>query len=91
MAELFSDQAEALALCIRPEDEVKRLMRLPGIGAWTAQYIAMRALGWTDAFPDTDLGLKKALAPRSRREILELAEMWRPWRAYAAMCLWQVF
>ena len=38
-----------------------------------------------------DVGLKKALAPRSRREILELAEMWRPWRAYAAMCLWQVF
>ena len=91
LAELFSDRAEALALCIRPEDEVKRLMRLPGIGAWTAQYIAMRALGWTDAFPDTDLGLRKALAPRSRREILELAEMWRPWRAYAAMCLWQVF
>ena len=51
-------------------------------------YIAMRAFGWTDAFLETDLGVKKGLAPRSRKEMLELAESWRPWRAYAVMCIW---
>jgi AraC family transcriptional regulator of adaptative response / DNA-3-methyladenine glycosylase II len=74
-------------------DEVREQLRsLPGIGDWTAQYVAMRALGESDAFPAGDLGLRRALAdgsnlPTSRR-VLERAEAWRPWRAYAAMHLW---
>ncbi|HKQ72142.1 MAG TPA: AlkA N-terminal domain-containing protein [Blastocatellia bacterium] len=67
---------------------IERLKQLPGIGEWTAQYIAMRALRWPDAFPHSDLGLRKALGETSPKRILEIAENWRPWRAYALMHLW---
>ena len=62
---------------------------LPGIGPWTAQYVAMRALGEPDAFPSSDLGLLRATGLRSPRQLEAHAEAWRPWRAYAAMYLWQ--
>jgi AraC family transcriptional regulator of adaptative response / DNA-3-methyladenine glycosylase II len=75
-------------LCVHPEAEIKKLMAIPGIGAWTAQYIALRTLGWPDAFPHTDHGVKKALAPLSGKEILAMAEAWRPWRGYATINLW---
>lgn len=71
-----------------PEQTASQLMELPGIGAWTAGYMAMRASGWTDVFLETDHGIKKALAPRKAGEIRELAESWRPWRSYAMMNLW---
>jgi AraC family transcriptional regulator, regulatory protein of adaptative response / DNA-3-methyladenine glycosylase II len=71
-----------------PEIEVKKLMSIPGIGTWTAQYIAMRALGSPDAFPHMDYGVNKALVPRTPKEILALAESWRPWRSYATINLW---
>lgn len=67
---------------------VARLTAIPGIGDWTAQYIAMRALSWPDAFPHTDLGIRKALREDDPKRILGIAENWRPWRAYAAMHLW---
>ncbi len=75
-------------LCVQPEVEIKKLMSIPGIGVWTAQYIAMRAMGWPDAFPHTDHGVKKSLAPLSEGEILAMAEAWRPWRGYATINLW---
>jgi AraC family transcriptional regulator of adaptative response / DNA-3-methyladenine glycosylase II len=65
------------------------LRALPGIGEWTAQYIAMRALSWPDAFPHPDLGVMKALGETVPRRALATAEAWRPWRAYAVMHLWQ--
>ena len=65
-----------------------RLRGLPGIGEWTAQYIAMRSLAWPDAFPHTDLGVMKALGEKDARRVLEAGEAWRPWRAYAVMHLW---
>ena len=68
---------------------VQALKALPGIGEWTAQYIAMRALGARDAFPHTDYGVMKSMAERNPRRVLELAEAWRPWRAYAVMHLWR--
>ncbi len=68
---------------------VARLKELPGIGEWTAQYIAMRALSWPDAFPHTDLGVYKALGTNNPRRVLEIAEAWRPWRAYAVQHLWK--
>lgn len=71
-----------------PEREMKRLQAIPGIGPWTAHYIAMRALAWPDAFPHTDYGVRKALEPRTDKEILSAAEAWRPWRSYATMNLW---
>ena len=66
-----------------------KLQSIPGIGEWTAEYIAMRCLAWPDAFPHSDLGIKKALGTTSKREILEASEQWRPWRSYAAMHLWK--
>jgi len=65
-----------------------RLQEIPGIGSWTAQYVAMRALGEPDAFPTGDLGLLRALELTSPRELEKRAEEWRPWRAYASMVLW---
>ncbi|MDR2945908.1 MAG: helix-turn-helix domain-containing protein [Candidatus Adiutrix sp.] len=73
---------------LSPEAEIKKLRAIPGVGGWTAHYLAMRALGWADAFPHTDYGVKKALAPLSEAEILKTAEAWRPWRAYATINLW---
>lgn len=66
----------------------EQLLGLPGIGPWTASYVAMRALADADAFPEADLGLLKALGMTRPRELLERAEGWRPWRAYAALLLW---
>ena len=65
-----------------------RLRDLPGVGSWTAEYIAMRALGWPDAFPASDLGLRKALGGITARAAEARAEAWRPFRAYAALHLW---
>ncbi|HEX6642272.1 MAG TPA: 3-methyladenine DNA glycosylase 2, partial [Thermoanaerobaculia bacterium] len=63
------------------------LTQLPGIGPWTASYIAMR-LGDADAFPAGDLILRRHAGDLSERELLKRAEQWRPFRAYAAMLLW---
>ncbi len=75
------------------EEAIARLCALPGIGEWTAQYIAMRELREPDAFPPSDIGLLRAMADGSgrrptARELLARAERWRPWRAYAAQHLW---
>jgi AraC family transcriptional regulator of adaptative response / DNA-3-methyladenine glycosylase II len=70
------------------EATIERLKQLPGIGDWTAQYIAMRSMRWPDAFLHSDLGVRKALNETSSKRILEIAENWRPWRAYALMHLW---
>ncbi|MBS7661118.1 DNA-3-methyladenine glycosylase 2 family protein [Pseudomonas lalucatii] len=71
---------------------IERLCALPGIGPWTAEYIALRAFGEADAFPASDLGLLKAplWGPGgiSARQLKARAEAWRPWRAYAAAHLW---
>jgi len=66
-----------------------RIKTLRGIGPWTANYIAMRVFRDADAFPHSDLGIRKAFAMAPEREILARAEAWRPWRAYAAMLLWR--
>jgi AraC family transcriptional regulator of adaptative response / DNA-3-methyladenine glycosylase II len=71
-----------------PASTVAALVELPGIGPWTAQYVAMRALRWPDAFPAGDLAVKKALGATSAKQAEALAERWRPWRAYAVMHLW---
>lgn len=76
------------------EDAIDQLCQLPGIGEWTAQYIAMRALREPDAFPTTDLGLLRTMErlgkPVSTAQLLEISQAWQPWRAYAAMYLWMM-
>jgi AraC family transcriptional regulator of adaptative response / DNA-3-methyladenine glycosylase II len=69
---------------------LRALVALPGIGAWTAQYIAMRALGWPDAFLASDLVVRKALGGISPARALVRSEAWRPWRAYAVLHLWRI-
>lgn len=71
-----------------PESSIEALVALPGIGPWTAHYLAMRALAWPDAFPAGDLGIRKALGGGTPAAIDRRAEAWRPWRAYAALHLW---
>jgi AraC family transcriptional regulator, regulatory protein of adaptative response / DNA-3-methyladenine glycosylase II len=74
------------------DDAVRRLLSIPGVGPWTAHYVAMRAFGDPDSIPSGDLGLRKALAPRSKpitsRQLAAASQSWRPWRSYAAMALW---
>ncbi len=74
------------------EQAIERLQRLPGIGPWTAQYIAMRALREPDAFPASDLGLLRAAGRGGRRpspaQLLARSRAWQPWRAYAVVHLW---
>lgn len=76
-----------------PERFRKEFSSIKGIGEWTVQYVAMRGLGMVDSFPAKDLGIIKALMVDDRKpgekEILKLAEAWSPYRAYAALCLWQ--
>ncbi|HUJ51051.1 MAG TPA: Ada metal-binding domain-containing protein [Bryobacteraceae bacterium] len=72
-----------------PGEFIGRMCELPGVGPWTANYIAMRALGDPDAFPASDLGLLKASGVSSARRLEEMAEAWRPWRSYAALYLWE--
>ena len=75
------------------DDFVAKLKRLPGIGEWTAQYIAMRAMRFSNAFPAGDLGLQKAIsaytqAPCTEKQLLAKSQAWSPWRSYAALLLW---
>jgi len=71
-----------------PAQLVEQMMALPGVGPWTAHCLAMRGLGWPDAFPEDDLVLRHALGGISGRQARVLAERWRPWRAYGATHLW---
>lgn len=98
----YFPRAEALATAVASgeidftpreslEAAVEGLTALPGIGAWTAHYIALRALGEPDAFPASDLGLRKAAGngtPIDTQALEALSENWRPWRGYAALALW---
>jgi AraC family transcriptional regulator of adaptative response / DNA-3-methyladenine glycosylase II len=90
-------QAVSAGLDLNPgphvAERVQALLALPGIGAWTAQYIAMRALRWPDAFPAGDLVVQQRLgvraAPNPERAASERALRWQPWRSYAVLRLWQ--
>jgi AraC family transcriptional regulator, regulatory protein of adaptative response / DNA-3-methyladenine glycosylase II len=69
---------------------IAALDALPGVGPWTAQYIAMRALAWPDAFPHPDVAVLKAMKQSKPAHALATAESWRPWRAYAVLHLWKL-
>jgi AraC family transcriptional regulator, regulatory protein of adaptative response / DNA-3-methyladenine glycosylase II len=71
-----------------PDDSIKRLAQLPGIGQWTAHYIAMRALRWPDAFPKDDIAVRNNLGGVTAKEAEALSQAWRPWRSYAVMHVW---
>lgn len=72
-----------------PEVTIKQLVALPGIGMWTAHYIAMRVLRWPDAFPKADIVLRKRLGGVTAAQADALSQAWRPWRSYATLHLWR--
>ena len=73
-----------------PDESIKRLAELPGIGQWTAHYIAMRALRWPDAFPKEDIAVRNNLGGVTAKEAEMLSQAWRPWRSYAVMHVWNM-
>jgi AraC family transcriptional regulator of adaptative response / DNA-3-methyladenine glycosylase II len=88
LARAVADGALRLAPGGNVAATTRQLTALPGIGEWTAQYVAMRALRWPDAFPAADLALRRAWSGASAAQLARDAERWRPWRAYAAVHLW---
>ena len=72
-----------------PEATIERLTELPGIGQWTANYIAMRALRWPDAFPKEDIAVRKNLGGVTAKQAEEMSQAWRPWRSYAVLHIWK--
>ena len=92
LAAHWPELAPLVATGASPEVLVERLCALPGIGPWTAHYVAMRALGWPDAFPPNDVAalkaMKQLMGTASQREADVHAQAWRPWRAYALLRLW---
>lgn len=90
LARAVSDNRIQFDGIVDSSDFLSRLSEIPGIGKWTAQYIAMRALGEPDAFPVGDVALLRALNLKSHRELELRSHTWRPWRAYATIYLWNV-
>jgi AraC family transcriptional regulator of adaptative response / DNA-3-methyladenine glycosylase II len=74
----------------KPDALVHQLTALPGIGQWTAHYIAMRALRWPDAFPKEDIAVRNNLGGVTVKEAETLSQAWRPWRSYAVMHIWSM-
>jgi AraC family transcriptional regulator of adaptative response / DNA-3-methyladenine glycosylase II len=93
MAQAVVDGHLSFTTATSLDDIVAQLMAFPGVGSWTAQYIAMRAFGEPDAFPASDLILRRMAAPPGETltaaQCRRIAEPWRPWRAYAAVMLWR--
>ncbi|MBS1148518.1 MAG: ada [Myxococcaceae bacterium] len=88
LCRLLAKQPQLLSPAISLEELIARLCALPGIGPWTAQYVAMRGFGEPDAFPAGDLILRRAAGHLTQRQLEQRSEAWRPWRAYAAIGLW---
>jgi AraC family transcriptional regulator of adaptative response / DNA-3-methyladenine glycosylase II len=87
-ARAVSNDASLLDTTKPLDNFVEDLVALSGFGPWTAQYMAMR-LGYPDAFPASDLGVRKALNMAPEKDVLKQSEPWRPWRATAVMYLWR--
>jgi AraC family transcriptional regulator of adaptative response / DNA-3-methyladenine glycosylase II len=92
----LAEAQESDLLCLdggvhrNPDASIQRLAGLPGIGQWTAHYIAMRALRWPDAFPKEDIAVRKRLGGVTAKDAEALSQAWRPWRSYAVMHLWNM-
>lgn len=89
LAQAISEQTLSLNSGCATDKTIAQLQELPGIGPWTAHYIAMRVLADPDVFLPTDLGIRKALGETNPKRILEIAAPWQPWRSYATLHLWK--
>jgi AraC family transcriptional regulator of adaptative response / DNA-3-methyladenine glycosylase II len=72
-----------------PEKAMESLTSIPGIGPWTAHYIAMRALRWPDAFPKEDIAVRNNLGGVTAKQAEVMSQDWRPWRSYAVLHIWR--
>lgn len=88
LAQAFTAGELQLRAGMDPTKTIKQLVALPGVGQWTAHYIAMRVLRWPDAFPKEDIVVRKQLGGVSAKEAELLSQAWRPWRSYAVLHLW---
>jgi AraC family transcriptional regulator of adaptative response / DNA-3-methyladenine glycosylase II len=92
LAEAVRDGRLRFDAALGLDEAVERICAIRGFGPWTAHYIAMRALGEPDAFPETDVGIRRALGSAAAlapvAAVRERAEQWRPWRSYAVIHLW---
>jgi AraC family transcriptional regulator of adaptative response / DNA-3-methyladenine glycosylase II len=89
IAQAFHSGSLKLDAGANPDTTIAQLVALPGIGPWTAHYIAMRALRWPDAFPKEDIAVRNNLGGVSAKQAEELSQAWRPWRSYAVMHVWR--
>lgn len=89
LAASCADGTLQLDAASQPEQTVAQLLALPGIGEWTAQYLAMRALRWPDAFPAGDIVVRNNLGGISAKQAEVRSQAWRPWRSYAVMHIWK--
>ncbi|KAB8313055.1 DNA-3-methyladenine glycosylase 2 family protein [Erwinia endophytica] len=89
VAKACTTGALQLEAAVHPQEMIARLIELPGIGAWTAHYIAMRALRWPDAFPKEDVVVRKNLGGVTAKQAEVMSQAWRPWRSYAVMHIWK--
>lgn len=89
LANAFVSGSLQLKPGLKPELVIDQLIKLPGIGPWTAHYIAMRSLRWLDAFPKEDVAVSKALGGMTAKEAEALSQSWRPYRSYAVLHLWK--
>lgn len=89
LAEAFRGGVLNLTSSMDPESTIQTLESLPGIGPWTARYIAMRALRWPDAFPKEDIVIRNRLGGISAKQAEERSRAWSPWRSYAVLYLWR--
>jgi AraC family transcriptional regulator of adaptative response / DNA-3-methyladenine glycosylase II len=89
LARAFQAGSLKLDAGTNPEADIAQLIALPGIGQWTAHYIAMRASRWPDAFPKEDIAVRNSLGGVNAKKADEISQAWRPWRSYAVMHLWK--
>jgi AraC family transcriptional regulator of adaptative response / DNA-3-methyladenine glycosylase II len=89
LAQAFHSGSLTLDAGADPETTINQLVAIPGIGPWTAQYIAMRALRWPDAFPKEDIAVRNNLGGVSAKQAEAMSQAWRPWRSYAVMHVWR--
>lgn len=90
LAQAYLREEVQLEAGANPDTAIEQLVKLPGIGQWTAHYISMRALRWPDAFPKEDIVVRNVLGGVTAKEAEEISQHWRPWRSYAVLHLWKM-
>jgi AraC family transcriptional regulator of adaptative response / DNA-3-methyladenine glycosylase II len=89
LAQAFASGELQLEAGANPQAAIEQLVTLPGIGPWTAHYIAMRALRWPDAFPQGDIAVLNNLGGVTAKQAEAMSQAWRPWRSYAVLHIWR--